>query len=203
MRLTRPSWYQWLTAIETSIETAVNKAGIKSTTMMGADSNLIVKAGAETPSTKMPYCKVWLTGRNYSDTQNRHLEKQYTLTTTAAIEKSYDYNETLAFTIITYANRHSHALDITQAIIAYLGGTGTLTVEKSGVDYEAPYAITNYALDVREEDQGNISYYSTEVTIQLQVISDRLTDDTKQPLVQKIIIEDDEEIEQFELNTSD
>lgn len=197
MRMSLPSWSEYRVGIQTILETAVKRAGIPAVApISGSRTSLEVNASEKTPAVKMPYLKVWLTGWAPVDVQQKTIEKDYTIVGTKAIGKCKTTRDNLVFNISIYSKKHSEVVDITQAIISYLGITGTLSIVKSGTTYEVPYSLSDYVLDVIQENSGNISYYSTELSMQIQVTSERIRDDEVETTIQSVIVDTEAEIEE-------
>lgn len=209
MRLSTITWFEYIKALDDVVKQAVKRGGIPSVDgLTGERDSLSIGSSTELPAVKMPNFRIFMTGWKPTDTHIQSVDKTYELQGNSTISKFQLQREDLAYAISVYSNKHSDVIDITQAVISYLGIAGSLGIEKNGTTFYVPYEITDYSLDVREEDSGNISYYSTEIGIVLQTISERLRNDEIEKTIKTVItsyvatINDETDAEEFEESLS-
>jgi hypothetical protein len=192
MRLDLPTWYDWYNALETACAQAFKMSGIKGTRgLTGADDVLNVKITDTSNSlTSMPYLRIWLIDHEWDNVKNDYHSKNYTSRAGTMITKPKSFRETITFSLILYSTQYKQLLEMSQALSAYFLKVGELI----DGDYNAQYVFGDYALDIREADNGDISYYSAGWQMQLSIDSSVLASDTTTPTTNTIIIQRDDEI---------
>lgn len=195
LKLTYPSWADWLTGVEAALKAALKQTGLTSYRINGARTNL--KVGVKSADQHLghqPYVEVVLAAvqNGWDDMNSGQLDYdsfEYTsIGDSKLVRKLAPVRERITFQVDIYAQKHQEALVIAQTIRRHFNAFGELQITWQGQDCPVFTKLHDFSMEAVETSRdGKVENFRASWLLTLSIISEQSRPDIVVKAIEEVI----------------